>query len=217
MNEEKPKLVAPETVSNDFKIRKRANCYQRKFSKASHERMTYHSLEECYQAALLEIDPSVKSFTPQPKQYGTFGNRYIPDFYYITRTGEEFVLELKPNGVLAENYRRPMERIAEREGFTFLVVDKADVKKEEILAVNSMHIANVLNPVGYLDTRYIEEELQRKLLAEGSFKFDDVVFAENRVGRQHYEIALFKLLCRGKLQMELKTKRISFDSIVRFV
>lgn len=62
----------------------------------------FHSRSEHLHAGLLEGDPNVLVYVPQPFLLLIGNKRYIPDCFIRTVDGERLVIEIKPQGVMDE-------------------------------------------------------------------------------------------------------------------
>ncbi len=207
----------PDRVPNDYKIRKVANNFQHVFSKCHESRWSYHSLEEWYYAAKLELDFNVERFTPQPTQYGVHGNRYIPDFFVLRTDGSRLIIEVKPHKNIEKfeaKYRAAMEAKARDENFTFQIVDNEEIREHALLSRNAIYISRVLNGSKNLITIQEEEQIGRMLLVHDRCHYSDIVSIDNRLEMRLREIALWRLVHRGEIIMNLSDQPISFDSTV---
>lgn len=208
----------PDSVPNDYKVRKVANNFQHVFSKCHKSRWSYHSIEEWYYAAKLELDHTVERFTPHPTQYGAHGNRYIPDFFFLKTDGTRFVVEIKPEKNVTKfesKYRPAMEAKARSENFKFLIIENEIVRKEAQLSKNAIYISRVLNGAEGLITDEEESQITRMLLIHGNCQYTDIVSKDNRVEKRLREIALWRLVHRGRVAMNLRDQPISYDSSIR--
>jgi hypothetical protein len=117
-----------------FKIA--TDCYLQKFIKYPLV-AECHSLEELLYMALLEFDPSVTSFTPQPIRLKINGRRYVPDCFFV-REGEKYYVELKPRGEFNDSLKLPLEDYARRKNCKFDVVANETVFEQRVKALNAL-------------------------------------------------------------------------------
>ena len=208
----------PDQIPNDYKVRKVANNFQHVFSKCHKSRWSYHSIEEWYYAAKLELDFTVERFTPQPTQYGAHGNRYIPDFFFLKTDGTRFVVEVKPKKNVAKfesKYKPAMEAKARCENFKFLIIENEEIRAGAQLSKNAIYISRVLNGSSGLITDEEESQITRMLLVHGNCQYTDIIAKDNRVEKRLIEVALWRLVHRGRVAMNLRDQPISYDSSIR--
>ena len=121
-----------------MKLKVAADVYFQKFKKFPRVGI-FHSYAELLFAALLEADPEVSDFTPQPMQVRVKGKRYIPDFHYI-KNNKSFIAELKPRGEFNEEKKLICEEIFSLQDMQFEVIPNEYALKHEIKAINWLQV-----------------------------------------------------------------------------
>ena len=197
-----PKSSPQPNNRSSFSMRKKVDCYLQRFLKFGSV-ATFHSLSELLHAALLESDPLVTTFTPQPELGAINGKRYIPDCFYI-RDGERWVVEIKPGGEFVDNKRIPLEEYAHENGFKFLVVSNEDILQQKIKADNWLRIVRTLVVAEFIDTSGEENVILERLSYEQTLKIGDIVDNGSRISRYHWEVALLRLTHSGAVTMDLE-------------
>lgn len=210
MNYEDPRIAVP--TSRGFRVS--TDLYLQRFIK--YPRIAEcHSYSELLYLALLEFDPSVSSFTPQPKQLKIGGRRYVPDCFFV-RGGERFYVELKPRGEFKESLHKPLIEYARRQNSKFEVISNESVLEHEQAAKNSLLILRVLLSSVDEDTDAAEEELLSLLLSNISLRVAEIIDHDDRIGNRHKEIALYRLVHKGLISIEIDQEPIGYQTVVRY-
>ena len=169
----------------------------------------FHSLAEYLHAGLLEGDPTVTSFVPQPFLLRINGKYYTPDCYFI-RKGKQFVVELKPDGKFPDAKKIPLEQFLPQHGMTFLVVSNESILKQQLRATNWLEIVRILYSARMLDTESAEREVLQKINNNSSCQLDSIVDPGDRERTYTHEIALLRLLHRGLIRADLDTQTLDY-------
>jgi hypothetical protein len=125
----KHKLIPIQQTKIANRLKVGSNFYLQKFIKFPAVGI-FHSQSELLFAALLEGNPSVDSFTPQPFLVWVKGKRYIPDFYYV-KDNQSFVIELKPKGKFDEEKRKLCEELFLQHDMNFKVIANEEAFKKK--------------------------------------------------------------------------------------
>lgn len=175
----------------------------------------FHSLAEYYHAALLEGDPTVSRYVPQPFML-TIGKRrrYVPDCY-VVRDGQVEVVELKPRGKFDEHRCEALEAYFRNQRIRFLAIPNEAVFSRVIEARNWLLIVQMLVIHCELDTAKWEMNLFDRVRQQGSTRLADWVLRQDRSSSRVQEIALLRLLHQGKLRADLTRERFSYATEVR--
>jgi hypothetical protein len=174
----------------------------------------FHSYSEILFAALLEADHEVSCFTPQPMQVSIKGKRYIPDFHYI-KNNQSFIVELKPRGEFNEEKRKTCEEVFFNKGMKFKVIKNEDVLNQEIKALNWLQIIRVILTSTLNETRNQELKILAEVVNGSTSTFGDVIDTGNRMGTMLEEIALYRLIYKGRLKAELSKNLISLNTEIK--
>jgi len=199
-------------VETPRKFRIATDCYIRRFIKYPRVAIC-HSYSELLYLALLEGDPRVSSFTPQPQLLKINGRRYTPDSFYV-KDGERTYVELKPRGEFRDELKRPMEAYAKRNNCKFKVVANEEVLEQITKAKNWLHIIGVLLSSTSEDTSGAEQDMLERLHYEQSTTIRDVMDQYDRIGNRLNEIALFRLAHQGLASLDLDNSPLSYDTRV---
>jgi hypothetical protein len=200
--------LVPQQQDSARKLLRSADCYQQKFIKFPHIGI-FHSYAEFIHAALLESDPEVSMFVPQPFLLHIRNRRYIPDCYFV-KSGQRIVLELKPRGDFKDELKIPLEAFFEQEQMIFNVLSNEDVLEQETLALNWLKIIRILISAQNEDTSHEEFILLNRLFEIQELELGDIVFVGDRIGQRKTEIALFRLAHKGKLKLDIKDSQLGY-------
>jgi len=206
-------LVPEQRSKVASKILRSADCYQQKFIKFD-DIGIFHSYSELLHAALLEADSSVSTFTPQPYSLQVGKRRYIPDCYYL-KSGKRFVVELKPRGEFNNALKIPLEDYFNRENINFIVVSNESVLDKEIIALNWLKIIRTLISAQDEDTTVEEYRIWDCFLLNPKQSVGDIISSGNRIYNREKEIALFRLIHKGKLSIHFNDLDLSYQSEVK--
>ncbi|WP_305967445.1 hypothetical protein [Marinobacter salsuginis] len=176
----------------------------------------FHSLAEYYHAALLEGDPTVERFVPQPflLEIGRQRRRYVPDVY-VVRDGQVEILELRPDARFDEHQRTAVQAFCQNHRMRFKVISNQAVLSRRTLADNWLLIIQILLSHRSLDTTHWEMVLLDEISRRGEIRLGDVVIRNHREASRTQEIALLRLLHRGLLMADLTDRRLAYDTEVR--
>ena len=163
----------------------------------------FHSEAEFLHAGLLEGNPDVLNYVPQPYRVRVNGERYTADCFVLYRNGQRKVLELKPNGKFSDHKKIPLEHFFFQYDYIFEVVSNEFIFQQRLLAENWIEIVKSLLLAKDLDTQRAENKLLSRLLIEKSCVLENIVEIDNREQSYFDEIALYRLLHRGKLKADL--------------
>ncbi len=212
MHIQQRQLIAKQQVKTASKLLKNADCYLQKFIRFPQIGI-FHSLAELLYAALLEADPDVISFVPQPFKLFVNGKRYIPDCYVAYKTKRE-VIELKPEGKFDESMVVPLtEHFRQKHDADFKVVTNESVFDQELKARNMLFIIRTLSNVSEISTNNQEQELLGQFYFRPKQRIGDVVQINNRMNAYLNEIALYRLIHQSRLSIS-HDKPIDIDTEV---
>lgn len=205
-------LFPVQQVRYASKILRSADCYQQRFIKFAGIGI-FHSYSEFLHASLLEADPDISTFTPQPLSLLIKGRRYVPDCYYV-KSGKRYVVELKPLGEFNEELQIPLESFFDYHNIKFEVISNESILENEVLALNWLHIIRTLISAGLEDTEAEEIRLWEEFLLENHKTIGDIISIGNRINGRAREISLFRLIHRGKLKIDFSDREIRLDTEV---
>lgn len=191
-------------------FKRRTDCYERVMLKHPF-RSVFHSRAELYYAALLEADPAVTSYVPQPFSLAVSGRAYIPDCY-VLRNGQRVVVELKPRGEFDDALRVPLEKFFEQYGMRFQVVANEFALEQHLVAENWLSIISALVQTESLDTHQTEIKQLDQFSIRENLRLGQLIDPCNRIGSLVEEAALFRLLHRGLVQADLGSAPLDYDT-----
>ncbi|MAO27139.1 MAG: hypothetical protein CMN15_08110 [Roseovarius sp.] len=173
----------------------------------------FHSIAEYYHALLLEGDPSVSRYVPQPflLTIGKRQRRYTPDCY-VVRDGQVDVVELRPRAEFDERRRQALKAFLRSHGMRFVVLDNEAVLSRRCEAWNWQKIVQTLVLHQDLVTSSIERELLDDVFRRGTVELGDYVRHSDRASSRPQEIALLRLLHQGKVSADLTQDELSYHT-----
>jgi len=174
----------------------------------------FHSLAEHLHAGLLEGDPAVTSYVPQPFRLRVRGRQYTPDCYVAADGKPRRVLELRPGGEMPEELATPLRHFFAGFGMVFEVVNNESVIKRKTEAENWLEIIRILYLARDLSTTDAEQTVLEILYEKGTCTLGDLIDPGDRERTYSREIALFRLMHRGHVVGELATAPLDYDTEV---
>ncbi len=173
----------------------------------------FHSIAEYYHALLLEGDPNVSRYVPQPflLTIGKRQRRYTPDCY-VVRDGQVDVVELRPRAEFDERRRQALEAFFRTHRMRFVVLENEVVLSRRCEALNWQKIVQTLVLHRDLVTWSIEQELVDDVLHRGTVQLGDYVRQADRESSRPQEIALLRLLHQGKVSADLAEDPLGYDT-----
>ncbi|MEX2576468.1 MAG: hypothetical protein WD382_07465 [Halofilum sp. (in: g-proteobacteria)] len=172
----------------------------------------FHSRAEHLHAALLEGDPAVLAYVPQPFRLRIGVRRYTPDCYITNDAARRRVVELKPDGHLPEELRIPLTHFFAEHGMVFEVVASETVFAREIEAENWVEIVRILHQSRELSAPEAEQEVRERLACADRCSLGDLIDPGDRERTYMSEVALFRLLHAGQVTAELTERPLDLDT-----
>ena len=169
----------------------------------------FHSHAEHLFAGLLEGDPDVTTYVPQPFALQIGKRRYKPDFYVLDSQRRR-VLELKPRGEFDTQLQALLESFFAAHDMMFEVISNESVMAKIAEAENWLEIVRALYLNQDLDTVSAEADLHERFDAKPRQSLGDLVDPGDRDGTLEIEIAVFRLLHRGRLRANLESAPLDF-------
>ncbi|MFA0812777.1 Tn7 transposase TnsA N-terminal domain-containing protein [Microbulbifer epialgicus] len=176
----------------------------------------FHSFAEYLHAGLLEGDPKVTSFVPQPYRLRVHGRYYTPDCYVLTN-GHRQVLEIKPKGIFDDSLRVPLEHYFLLHNIEFKVISNESILARQREAENWIEIVHTLFAARDINTHANELGLLRLLQdhREDGLEVREIVDPGDRERTYSDEIALLRLMHRGLVCTDLTTAVFDYDCVIR--
>lgn len=203
--------LTPSQRSTSVGFRRQTDCYERYMVKFAGQIAIFHSLAELFHAALLEADPRVTHYIPQPYSLRVGGKPYCPDCF-VLRDGQRYIIELKPRGEFDEQQRRSLEAFFERQGMIFQVLANEPFLEQAVLAQNWLMILGQLHTCRDVLTDAQEISLLDELSLYDSRRLGDLIDPGDRWGSLERETALFRLLHRGLVQADLSNAALDYPT-----
>ncbi|WP_417215331.1 TnsA endonuclease N-terminal domain-containing protein [Alcanivorax sp.] len=192
------------------------NLSHQQFPKHAADSSECHSPAEYLYCCLLEADPEVTHFVPQPFRLWVGNRRYTPDFYVRRRSGPAQVIEVKPASAIPVQDQEPLERFFRREGMQFSAVSNEQIFEREPEARHWLHIIQVLMRFKSLETRHREQDILEQLLAGHDVTVGDVLPPQESVPSPVTEVALFRLLHQGVITADLRIEPLNVDTVLSY-
>jgi len=212
LNVESETLIPIQQYSSAMKLQRSANCYFQKFIKFPRIAI-FHSYAEYLHAALLEANPLITSFVPQPFRLLVQNRRYIPDCYFVYKS-KRYVVELKPRGKFDKKLRKPLKKYFRQHGYNFKVVSNELVRRNEVLALNWHQIVKALLSAEMICTENAELKILDELSIKGPMELGRIIKVGNRLDDYKNEIGVYRLAHKGLVKMELDYSKINYSSLV---
>jgi len=191
-------------------FKRQTDFYERCFIKHP-GRSFFHSRAEFLHAGLLEGDPKVHSYVPQPFKLWVNGKRYTPDTY-VHRDAVREVDELKPKGIFDEAKRDALEQFFTLQNMKFIVISNESVFEREMEAENWIEIVITLYKAKDWDTQSAELDVLDYIHQHIECELGDIVDAGDREGTFTKELALLRLLHKGIVQANLSDSFIDYGT-----
>ncbi len=173
----------------------------------------FHSYAELLHAALLESDPGVSHFIPQPYQFGKRRNGYKPDCFYL-KNGQRFLVELRPEKRVQKSEEKLAPIIAQcaRYKVQFNVISNESILVQETHARNWLDIVRYLVQWQDYSTEQYEQELLHELIDINTVTLGEVI--QERQSRYSHllELALYRLAHRGLVQIQCEDSPLNFET-----
>ena len=176
----------------------------------------FHSLPEYLHAGLLEGDPSVSGFVPQPYLYRVNGQYYTPDCY-VERNGKRLVLEIKPEGEFDDAMRIPLEQHFWLHNMEFQVLSNESIMARRLEAENWIEIVHTLYAARDIDTQANEISVLEQIHWHGEtgLALGEFVDSGDRERTFRDEIALLRLLHQGMVYTDMTHSVFDYNSVIR--
>jgi hypothetical protein len=204
--------LIPRQQATSIKTLRSADCYLQFFLKFA-QLATFHSFAEYLFSAILESDPRVHSFVPQPYLLQVGRRRYTPDIFYI-KSGVKYVAELKPRGEFSDSLKRPLTEFFKFHGIEFQVISSESVLQRDLFAQSWIQIIQTLVSAKYEDSRNTELDIYDSLIRKGSMAIGSIVDTGDRIQNRLQEIGLYRLAHSGKVDIKIEDSLIDMDTEV---
>lgn len=178
-------------------------------------RGVFHSYAEYLHGILLDIDPDVTSFVPQPYTLRVARTRYIPDVFAV-RAQQQQVIELKGKQGLAPVIEASARAFFADYGILFSVVSNNTVLAREQEALNWLPLLQVL--IGAerngLDTQTMASTLLTRCRRFPGTTVEELLSPARRPTQYVEEVALYRLLVSHQLSADLVSAPLNYSSVL---
>ncbi|WP_033414031.1 hypothetical protein [Kangiella aquimarina] len=208
-------LTYPTCHHTPLRFRRQTNYYEQIMLKHPLP-SPFHSLAEYLHAGLLEADPAVQSYVPQPYQFNINGKRYVPDIF-VVRGNQKIVMELKPESKLPFHYEQYLVPFLQKYHIRFEVITNESVLAQEQKALNWLKIVRVL--VAAQQNRIRTSQLQDEIISmlassDEGMELGDLIDSGDRQRTYTMEIAVFRLAYAGLISLTLDRAPLDFDTVI---
>jgi len=188
------------------------DCYQQRFLKYPGIAVC-HSYAEFIHLICLEMDSDVLSFVPQPFKLMINGRRYIPDCYVI-RLGRPQVIELKAAGGLDDPWYSQVAAFLGWHDLPFSLISNELMLTFERQALNWLPIFQALVCADRqgIDTQSQELAIWSEVLHKETLQVRDILNPGLRTQQWQEEIALYRLIYKHRLKVDLQKNPLDWDS-----
>jgi hypothetical protein len=206
-------LLRPQQQKSGIKIRRSTDFRSQRMIKYNGI-ANFHSLAEFYHAALLEGDPLVQAYVPQPYclRYGK--KTYIPDIYY-DREDKRYVGELKPRAEFDKALHEALKNYFQSHGMTFMVIDNESVYGRAMAAQNWLTVVRWLLTYPDLDTEQARLTVLEQVLEAGELPYGQIANLGDRASSLAKECAVHQLLHAGELTADFDEQFFCLDTVLR--
>ncbi len=206
--------LAPCQQPTSLKLLKAADTYQQVCVKYP-GLAVFHSYAEYIHALWLESLSTVSAFVPQPFLLYCDHRRYIPDCY-VVKDHEIVVLELKAGGNMEWPDPGLVRAFLALEHMNFEVIANDDVLIHEQEALRWRPIIQALAVANHyqVDTTTAEIDLLQLFSNDREYQVGDLLSPLNREERSDHEIALFRLIHKHRLVVDLSHHQLDYDTPV---
>ena len=193
-----------------------ADCYLQYFLKYP-DLAVCHSHAEYLYYILLEIDPDVSAFVPQPFKLKISGQRkaYIPDCY-VVRKGQPQVIELKAPGGMDDPKWKALTAFFNWHNLPFSLISNEAVLEREQEALHWLPIIQALVYANDLavDTQVIEREQYAKILDAHTLQLSDLLTPGLRTEQWRDEVAFYRLMYSHHIDVNLQDAPLDWSTEV---
>lgn len=206
------KLKIKQQIKTAKKLLRSADCYLQYFIKFPYLGI-FHSYPELIHAALLEANPEVPNFVPQPMKLHVGNRRYIPDCYY-TEYGAKKVVEIKPKGKMEEKIRITVQEFLKKHKMDFVVISNEEILEQEQLGLNWLQIIRVINSGKGIETKGLELKIMDLFYENNQRTVGDFISQGNRLNKSKMELALYKLIYNHRISFNASAGFFNYDTEV---
>lgn len=193
------------------------DCYQQRFLKYP-GLVVCHCYAEFVYYILLEMDPEVSSFVPQPFKLHIQGWRrpHIPDCY-VVRKGQPQVVEVKAPGDMDAPWLKAVAAYLHWYDLPYSVICNDTVLAYEQEALNWLPVIQtlVVAEQAGLETQALEYELLERAHTLAAPTVSDLLNPGLRLEQSEEGIALYRLIYHHKIDVDLKTTPLDWQTELR--
>ena len=172
----------------------------------------YHSHAEYLHACLIEGEPAVTAYVPQPFLLGIGRRRYTPDVY-VVRAGERWVYELKPRGEFEPGLTEALTVFFRFHGMHFGVIANEAMLTRQVEAVSIAALLRLLRAGTQYDTSTEQAELYTTLVQAGEMTLAELLADYHGVARHRREVALGRMVLTGQISAALADVPFGYNTV----
>lgn len=206
--------LVPCQQHTSLRLMTRADVYLRHCLKYP-ERGVFHSYPEYLHGILLDVDPDVTSFVPQPYTLKIARTSYTPDVY-VVRAGQQEVIELKGQRGLDPVIEASARAFFADYAIHFSVVANNTVLAREQEALNWLPLLQVVacaDQTG-LDTQSMTSALLERCRRFPGTTVEELLSPARRPTQYVEEVALYRLLVTHQLSADVVSAPLNYSSVL---
>lgn len=211
----KAKTLIPFEHATSLKLLKAADTYQQIFIKYP-KCGIFHSYAELLHAAILESDPNVEAFIPQPFHFRVGSTPYIPDCYLV-KNGHRIVRELRSNGTFPDDWKEALQEFLNQHKINFEVINNDEIYAKEIEALNWLQITQTLVSARGQDTSKLENDVRSEIASAGSLTLIEIISETDDFLQFSKLLTLYRLLHKGQVTANLSVDPLHYSTEFRYV
>lgn len=211
----KAKTLIPVEHATSLKLLKAADTYQQIFIKYP-KCGIFHSYAELLHAALLESDPNVETFIPQPFRFRVGSAPYIPDCFLV-KNGQRIVRELRSNGTFPDNWKEALHEFLSQYEMSFEIINNDEIYSREVEALNWLQIIQTIASGRSQDTSTLEKDVCFEIARAGSLALIEIISETDDFMQFSKLLSLYRLLHKGKITANLSVDPIHYNTEFQYV
>jgi len=166
-------------------------------------------------AGLLEGDPSISAFIPYPFQLWVGRALHTPMFYVVPVAAKRQVVDIQESSESLRAKQNARLQFFQQRGLDYQVINRESIYARQTEAENWLEMVRSLYFARFLDTGVEEDALIDRVREIGGCELGDIVDVGDRERSYRDEIAILRLLHRGRLCTDLSTRYLDLDSVIQ--